>query len=78
MAKSIIQARTGPADRECYLCREEAERNGYYGELCHTGLHKHHLAIKMGSFQSPLLFCEREYPRGKSLVKPHITRYLIL
>lgn len=42
MAKSIIQARTGPADRECFLCREEAERNGYYGELCHTGLHKHH------------------------------------
>lgn len=23
MAKSIIQARTGPADRECFLCREE-------------------------------------------------------
>lgn len=45
MAKSIIQARTGPADRECFLCREEAERNGYYGELCHTGLHKRRIAI---------------------------------
>lgn len=36
MAKSIIQERTDPVSRECYLCREEAERNGYYGELRHT------------------------------------------
>lgn len=42
MAKSIIQKRTDPASRECLLCREEAERIGYYGELPHTGLHKHH------------------------------------
>lgn len=39
MAKSIIQ---DPRIRECYLCREEAEKMGYYGELPHTGLHKHH------------------------------------
>ena len=52
MAKSIIQARTGPADRECFLCREEAERNGYYGELCHTGLHKHHFIYgRFGAFR---------------------------
>ena len=52
MAKSIIQALTGPADRECYLCREEAERNGYYGELCHTGLHKHHFIYgRFGAFR---------------------------
>lgn len=42
MAKSIIQKRTDPLNRECFLCREEAERNEYYGELRHTGLHKHH------------------------------------
>ena len=40
MAKSIIQ---DTRIRECYLCREEAEKRGYYGELKHTGLHKHHL-----------------------------------
>ena len=43
MAKSIIQMRTEPHNRECLLCREEAERIGYYGELRHTGLHKHHI-----------------------------------
>ncbi len=37
--KSIIQ--TGRI-KECYLCREEADRLGYYGELPHTGLHRHH------------------------------------
>lgn len=42
MAKSIIQAHTGKHDRECFLCRLEADRNGYYEELPHTGLHKHH------------------------------------
>ena len=30
MAKSIIQ---DTRIRECYLCREEAEKRGYYGEL---------------------------------------------
>lgn len=39
MAKSIIQ---DPRIKECYLCREEAENRGYYGELPSTGLHKHH------------------------------------
>ncbi len=42
MSKSIIQSKTGPVDRECFLCREEADRMGYYGELAHAGLHKHH------------------------------------
>lgn len=42
MAKSIIQKHTDPLSRECYLCREEADRIGYYGELRHTGLHRHH------------------------------------
>ena len=42
MAKSIIQNKTSPIDRECYLCREEANEKGYYGSLRHTGLHKHH------------------------------------
>lgn len=45
MAKSIIQKHTDPASRECFLCREWAERNGYYGELRHTGLHKHHFVF---------------------------------
>ena len=43
MAKSIIQAHTDKLSRECILCREEAEKMGYYGELPHTGLHKHHI-----------------------------------
>ena len=42
MAKSIIQKHTDKLSRECFLCREEAERIGYFGELKHTGLHKHH------------------------------------
>lgn len=37
MAKSIISNK-----HECFLCREEADRIGYYGELPSTGLHKHH------------------------------------
>ena len=37
MAKSIISNK-----RECFLCREEADHIGYYGELPSTGLHKHH------------------------------------
>lgn len=42
MGKSIIQKYTDPLSRECFLCREEAERIGCYGELPHTGLHRHH------------------------------------
>ena len=52
MAKSIIQKRTSAECRECFLCREEAERNGYYGELRHTGLHKHHFVFgRWGAFR---------------------------
>lgn len=39
MAKSIIQQ---VSVKECLLCRLEAQNIGYYGELPHTGLHKHH------------------------------------
>lgn len=47
MAKSIIQT-----ERECYLCRKEAEENGYYGGLKDTGLHKHHLIYgRFGAFR---------------------------
>lgn len=42
MAKSIIQLHTDTLSRECFLCREEADSKGYFGELRHTGLHKHH------------------------------------
>jgi hypothetical protein len=38
MARSIICN-----ERECYLCREEAELQGYYGLLPSIGLHKHHI-----------------------------------
>lgn len=38
MAKSIISN-----TKECFLCREEAEKIGYYGALPSTGLHKHHI-----------------------------------
>lgn len=43
MSRSIIQEHTDSLSRECLLCREEAEKIGYYGELRHTGLHKHHI-----------------------------------
>lgn len=45
MAKSIIQKRTDKLSRECFLCREKADRMGYFGELRHTGLHKHHFVF---------------------------------
>lgn len=49
MAKSIIQT---DGVKECYLCREEAEKIGYYGELRHTGLHKHHFMYgRYGAFR---------------------------
>lgn len=37
MAKSILQN-----TKECFLCRMEAEKAGYYGQLTCNGLHKHH------------------------------------
>ncbi len=42
MSKSIIQARTEPWERECFLCREEAEEEGFHGCLPNYGLDKHH------------------------------------
>lgn len=52
MAKSIIQKHTDPVSRECFLCREEAERIGYFGELAHTGLHRHHFVFgRFGAFR---------------------------
>ena len=42
MAKSIIQAKTDKLNRECFMCRLDAAEFGYYGELEHKGLHKHH------------------------------------
>lgn len=35
--KSILQT-----EKECYLCRMEAEKIGYYGQLPNTGLQIHH------------------------------------
>lgn len=43
MSKSILQKRTGKYERECFLCRLEADKEGYYGELTHSGLQKHHV-----------------------------------
>ncbi|MBO5484843.1 MAG: hypothetical protein J5979_06510 [Lachnospiraceae bacterium] len=52
MAKSIIQKRTDLLSRECFLCREEADKIGYFGELKHTGLHKHHFVFgRFGAFR---------------------------
>lgn len=39
MAKSIIQ---DTRIKECYLCRQQADREGYFGELPRYGLDKHH------------------------------------
>lgn len=38
MAKSIMQTK-----KECYLCREYANRVGIYGSLPPKQLHKHHI-----------------------------------
>ncbi len=52
MAKSIIQKHTDKLSRECFLCREEADKQGYFGELKHTGLHKHHFIYgRLGCFR---------------------------
>lgn len=45
MAKSIIQ---DTRIKECFLCREEADKQGYYGELTSYGLHKHHFIFGRG------------------------------
>lgn len=44
MSKSILQA-----EKECYLCRMAADQAGYYGELPHTGLHRHHVIFGRGN-----------------------------
>lgn len=44
MSKSILQA-----EKECYLCRLAADQAGYYGELSHTGLHRHHVIFGRGN-----------------------------
>lgn len=44
MSKSIIQT-----EKECYLCRMAAEDAGYFGELPHTGLHRHHVIFGRGN-----------------------------
>ena len=38
MSKSIITNK-----KECFLCRMLSDRQGYYGELPSTGLHRHHI-----------------------------------
>lgn len=44
MSKSILQA-----EKECYLCRLAADQAGYYGDLPHTGLHRHHAIFGRGN-----------------------------
>lgn len=44
MAKSIMQN-----EKECWLCRIRAAAAGYYGELHHTGLHRHHVMFGTGN-----------------------------
>lgn len=44
MSRSILQA-----EKECYLCRMAAEEAGYFGELSHAGLHRHHVIFGRGN-----------------------------
>ena len=44
MSRSILQE-----EKECYLCRMAAGEEGYYGELPHTGLHRHHVIFGRGN-----------------------------
>ena len=49
MAKSIIQT---DGEKECFLCRLEAQKAGYGGSLSQTGLHKHHFIYgRFGAFR---------------------------
>lgn len=41
--RSIIQR-----EKECYFCRALASREGNYGELTRTGLHRHHILYGAG------------------------------
>lgn len=43
MAKSIMQRR-----KECFLCRRQAEKADYFGELTNKGLHRHHVIFGKG------------------------------
>lgn len=36
-------------EKECYLCRLAADQAGYYGDLPHTGLHRHHVIFGRGN-----------------------------
>ncbi len=44
MSKSILQE-----EKECFLCRMAAEEAGYFGELSHAGLHRHHAIFGRGN-----------------------------
>lgn len=35
-------------EKECFLCRQQAEKEKYYGELTDKGLHKHHVIFGRG------------------------------
>lgn len=52
MSKSILQA-----EKECYLCRLAADQAGYYGELPHTGLHRHHVIFGRGNRKKSEHYC---------------------
>jgi hypothetical protein len=79
MGKSIIQRRTDKLSRECYLCREEADEAMYYGELPHTGLHRHHIMFGTANRKKAEkygLWCyvcqERHHEHGREA--PHANR----
>ena len=89
MAKSIIQRRTDKLSRECFLCREKADRIGYFGELRHTGLHKHHFVFgHFGAFRKKAehfglwgYVCEQEHhehgpesPHENKEVRKHLSQ----
>lgn len=43
MARSIMQG-----TKECFLCRQQAIKAGYYTELSDKGLHRHHVIFGRG------------------------------
>lgn len=69
MAKSILQT-----TKECYLCRMEADRAGYGGELPSAGLHKHHVIYGKGNRKKSehyglwVYLCVRHHEYGQEAV----------
>ena len=69
MGRSIMQE-----TRECYLCRKEATKNGYYGQLRTYQLHRHHVIFGRGyrelseKYGLWVYLCQKHHTEGQDSV----------